>query len=93
MRTAISKLNQKYQATIPAPVRPIITGRTNAPWPLDIPIEDLVAAGLPAPSVVRMKLFTRDHKLILRKAGRFALEDQQIVRAALANLLRFTTSD
>ena len=71
----------------------MITSQTNSPWPLDVPIEDLDAAGLPAPSMVRMKLFTLDHQLILRKAGRLILEDQRQVRARLANLLRFSTPD
>ena len=36
----------------------MITSAKNAPWPLDCPTEDLESAGLPAPSVVRCKLFT-----------------------------------
>ncbi|WP_202961180.1 hypothetical protein [Candidatus Symbiobacter mobilis] len=36
----------------------MITSAKNAPWPLDIHIKNLAVAGLPAPSVVRCKLFT-----------------------------------
>ena len=85
--------NEIFNEAVGHSVLAMITSRGNTPWPLDIPLENLKAAGLPAPSIVRMKLFTLDHKLILRKAGRLALEDQQNVRAALANLLRFTTPD
>jgi len=65
----------------------MITSAKNARWPLDAEIEDLEAAGLRAPSVVRMKLFTLDHRLILRSAGRLAPEDAERVREALARLL------
>ncbi len=56
-------------------------------WPLDAPITDLNAAGLPAPSVARMKLFTLDHRLILRRAGRLAASDQASVGLSLQALL------
>nr|WP_293393335.1 type II toxin-antitoxin system PemK/MazF family toxin [Nevskia sp.] len=58
-----------------------------AAWPLDTPIADLAAAGLPAPSVARMKLFTLDHRLILRRAGRLAASDQAGVSLSLQALL------
>ncbi len=45
------------------------------------------AAGLPAPSVVRMKLFTLDDSLIERSVGRLAEGDARAVEAALTRLL------
>lgn len=68
-------------------VMAMITSAKNSPWPLDVPIGDLGAAGLPAPSVVRMKLFTLDHRLILRGAGRLSGDDAGRVGEALADLL------
>ena len=56
-------------------------------WPLDTPIADLATAGLPAPSLTRMKLFTLDHRLILRKAGRLGTRDQTALKRALKKLL------
>ena len=53
----------------------MITSARNAPWPLDCPIEDLETAGLPAPSVVRCKLFTLDARLIRGVLGRLAEAD------------------
>ena len=53
----------------------MITSARNASWPLDCPIEDLEAAGLPAPSVVRCKLFTLDTRLIRGVLGRLAEAD------------------
>lgn len=65
----------------------MITSANNAPWPLDTTLDDLDAAGLRAPSLVRMKLFTLDHRLILRRAGSLAPADAERVRATLGLLL------
>ncbi|MDN5849963.1 MAG: type II toxin-antitoxin system PemK/MazF family toxin [Nitrococcus sp.] len=65
----------------------MITTRGHAGWPLDVPIQDGSAAGLKAPSVVRMKLFTLDNRLILRKAGVLAAKDAKAVVANLKHLL------
>lgn len=65
----------------------MITSAKHSSWPLDVPLTDLAAAGLPAPSIVRMKLFTLDHRLILATLGTLAPGDQQAVSAALAQLL------
>ena len=51
-------------------VMAMITSAANAPWPLDCPVTDLKTAGLPAPSVVRFKLFTLDHRLVRGELGR-----------------------
>ena len=65
----------------------MITSAENPAWPLDVRIKGLQAAGLPSPSVARMKLFTLDRSLILRKVGRLARSDQDQVRKALRVLL------
>ena len=67
-------------------VMAMITSAANAPWPLDITIKDLKAAGLPAPSVVRMKLFTLDHRFVLSKIGELASGDREAVKKALQTL-------
>ena len=64
----------------------MITSAANPPWPHDVPIGDLGAAGLGAASVVRMKLFTLDDRLIIRQAGRLAPADQAAVRRSLASV-------
>jgi len=64
----------------------MITSAAHAGWPLDVLIEDLDAAGLPAPSIVRMKLFTLDHRLVIRKAGKLAAADRRKVNATLVRL-------
>jgi len=64
----------------------MITSSRQSPWQLDVPIGGLEAAGLPSSSKIRMKLFTMDHRLILRKVGHLSPEDQANVNSALVRL-------
>ena len=50
----------------------MITSAANSDWLLDVEITNLKAAGLPSASIVRMKLFTLDQQLIIRKVGSLA---------------------
>ena len=68
-------------------VMAMITSMANRPWPLDCPLVDLAAAGLPAPSKVRFKLFTLDHRLVRGMLGSLAPADAANVRLALNQLL------
>lgn len=68
-------------------VMAMITSQANPAWPLDCPLSDLAAAGLPAPSMVRFKLFTLDHRLVRGEIGKLAPADAEVVRAGLATLL------
>lgn len=69
----------------------MITSANNTPWPLDTLLMDINSAGLPSPSLVRMKLFTLDQRLIIRKAGVLADIDRYKVNATLNTLLRAGT--
>lgn len=71
----------------------MITSASNSDWPLDVNINNLDSAGLPSASVVRMKLFTLDDKLVIRKAGVLAKQDRTNVSAALRKLLNFKPSE
>lgn len=71
----------------------MITSAKNSDWPLDAPIGSLKKAGLPAPSKVRMKLFTLDSRLIIKKIGGLAVKDQKGVKESLQKLLPFSTTD
>ena len=73
-------------------VMAMITSQQHSPWPLDCSIEDLTAAGLPAPSIVRFKLFTLDHRLVHGKVGELSGSDRQQVAAKLGELLKSATS-
>ncbi|MGP1676675.1 MAG: type II toxin-antitoxin system PemK/MazF family toxin [Burkholderiales bacterium] len=77
-----------FNAGIGHVVLAMITSASHSDWPLDVALSDLHAAGLTAASVVRMKLFTLDHWLILRKAGSLAAADRKAVAAALRKLLK-----
>lgn len=59
----------------------MITTATHSSWADDVVIEDLAEAGLPAPSVVRWKLFTLDATLVMRRAGALAATDRGHCRA------------
>lgn len=65
----------------------MITSKAEPSWPGDVSIENLAAAGLPRPCIVRLKLFTLDNRLILSRAGRLGRKDRDAVEASLsANL-------
>ena len=59
-------------------------------WPSDVALLDWSEAGLSVPCKVRLKLFTLDDALILRKAGALSERDAEAVRRSLA---RFVTVD
>jgi mRNA interferase MazF len=65
----------------------MITRPLATTWPSDIPIEDIQAAGLPAPSVVRWKLFTLPNALLKRHVGNLAGADIRRCQTALRQLL------
>ena len=67
----------------------MITSSENAEWPLDVEMADLESAGLSHHSRVRMKLFTLDESLILRKAGSLSKADRKRVSESLKQLLGF----
>jgi mRNA interferase MazF len=66
----------------------MITSSHHAPWPHDVAITDLEAAGLPSPSVVRWKLFTLDHRLVLGPLGRLSPADVAAVETARGRVFR-----
>ncbi|AFZ50383.1 type II toxin-antitoxin system PemK/MazF family toxin [Dactylococcopsis salina] len=75
-----------FNTTIGHSVMAMITTATHTPWPLDVPIQDLATAGLRVPSIIRMKLFTLDHGLVLKKVGSLSLLDQIAVKKSLQQL-------
>jgi mRNA interferase MazF len=85
-RPALVLSNRSFQTKIGHSILAMITSSENSDWPLDTEIENLEAAGLPAPSKVRMKLFALDDGLILRKIGTLSKKDRKGVEAALRKL-------
>ena len=64
----------------------MITDARNEPWPLDVRV-DHRSAGLKLASVVRMKFFTLDNRLISGKIGALPAPDRRKVLASLQKLL------
>jgi mRNA interferase MazF len=81
--TAFNKATRKS-------VMAMITTASHSSWSLDVPILDLKSAGLKAKSIVRMKLFTLDDALVVRKIGKLAINDSNNVKNALQSLLNFS---
>src|SRR5581483_12025145 len=65
--------NQKAEHSILA----MITSTSHNQWPFDMEITDLSSCGLLKPSLIRFKLFTFDHRLILSKIGSLSKKDQK----------------
>ncbi|MDJ0649740.1 MAG: type II toxin-antitoxin system PemK/MazF family toxin [Xenococcaceae cyanobacterium MO_188.B19] len=80
--TAFNKSTQKS-------VMAMITTASHSPWILDVPIMDLKSAGLKAKSIVRMKLFTLDDVLVIKKIGKLAVNDCANVNKSLQQLFNW----
>jgi mRNA interferase MazF len=65
----------------------MVTTATRTRWPSDIAIDDLEAAGLPRPCVIRFKLFTLPNAIILRRAGTLGEVDRNSLVAATRSIL------
>jgi mRNA interferase MazF len=65
----------------------MVTSANQSCWPLDWPIQELAATGLPKPCLVRFKLFSLDERLILGSLGQLATEDRAGVAAHLRQLM------
>ena len=62
----------------------MITSSTHGPWPGDVEISDLAAAGLNVRCVVRFKIFTLDNRLLVRRIGHLAECDREALADELA---------
>jgi mRNA interferase MazF len=65
----------------------MVTSAVHSQWPLDVEISDLAAAGLTTPSIIRMKVFSRDNRLIVRQVGSLAPADREELGRSLTALL------
>lgn len=65
----------------------MITSAMHTPWPCDVAITDLQTAGLPVKSLIRMKLFTLDQRLIFKTIGTLSSKDQNSLVKNLRQLL------
>ena len=65
----------------------MITSKGHDPWPGDVSLADLSSAGLHVPCIVRLKLFTLDNRLLLRRIGSLGVSDVQRVSKAVRSTL------
>ena len=61
----------------------MITTKGHIPWPGDSEIEEYSMAGLNLPCQVRLKVFTLDNRLLLKKIGRLTENDSNKVKKNL----------
>ena len=64
-------------------VMAMITTASHSSWALDVVIAGLKSAGLNAPSIVRMKLFTLDQNLVRQQIGHLTAADQSAVKESI----------
>ena len=64
-------------------VMSMITSAGHQAWPGDVRIADYRTAGLDTPCILRLKLFTLDNRLILKKIGRLNPADRRSIAASL----------
>ena len=86
-RPALVLSSRAFSQKVQHSVLAMITSAGQSSWPGDHLIEDLDAAGLPSECVIRLKLFTLDHRLVIRKAGTLAVADQKKLRLMWKDML------
>ncbi len=62
------------------------TSVKHSAWPLDTIISDLKSAGLPVASLIRLKLFTLDHRLIIKSLGHLSTQDKILFKQNFSSL-------
>ncbi len=68
----------------------MITSKSHPPWPGETGIETLEPAGLKTPCMIRLKIFTLDNRLILKKIGRLSPADRARVVEQIRRYLSIT---
>ncbi len=88
-RPALVVSDQGFNRTHGHVILAMITTARDRSWPSDTEITDRNAAGLKARSVVRLKLFTLDNDLLVKRIGALAEADRtnvrRVLRATVAN--------
>ena len=71
----------------------MVTSARNSQWPTDWQIQDLQAAGLHQPCVVRFKVFTPDQRLLIGSLGALSEADRQGVQSRLLEVVALSLVD
>jgi len=67
----------------------MVTTSGHRSWPGDVTLTDHRAAGLQMPCIVRLKLFTLDNRLLVKRIGCLSVSDQKKIRSQLKTYLRW----
>lgn len=86
-RPALIISSDEYQMNCNHCILAMITSAIQSSWIDDVMITDTKAAGLPAPSKIRLKIFSLDSSLILDKLGGLADKDKQLFQLKLKKYL------
>ncbi len=86
-RPALVLTSQTFNTSAGNSVLAMITSAEQSGWLGDVPITQLESAGLHSDCLIRLKLFTLDHRLVLRRVGSLAAIDQKKLRSAWKPLL------
>ncbi len=74
-RPALVISDRNFNVSVDQSVMAMITSAKSSTWLLDTDITNLKEAGLPVPCLIRMKLFTIDNQLVIKKLGRLSKHD------------------
>lgn len=85
-RPALVLSGTEFNIEVSHSVLAMITSAKNSNWLFDVTISDLNSAGLSSASIVRMKLFTLDNRLIIRQVGNLTDTDRKAVVSAYTKL-------
>jgi len=86
-RPALVLSTQAANAESGSTIFAMITTAARSHWPTDVPLADTEPAGLRDASLVRLKLFTLDNRLVARKIGTLSPRDRQSVRKMLREVM------
>ena len=91
-RSALVVSSTAFNAAHPHSVLAMITS-TTSDWPSDVVVRDWKQTGLDVPCKVRLKLFTLDNDLIIRRVGALSRRDGNTVRRSLSHFLAVDGGD
>jgi len=81
-RPALVISNRRFNASGNT-VLAMITTEGHQEWPGDYSVTELAETGLPPHCIIRLKLFTLDNRLILRRLGKLGDRDRKQVASCL----------
>ena len=82
-RPALVLSNTGYNEETGQVICAMVTKGARSSWTSDVEINEWASAGLPVPSKVRLKLFTLDQRIVLKRLGRLEASDAEKLQLSL----------